>query len=155
MDREAVRRAARPGSELEGLVRSAARPISQFPVQLSGTKRRQNANWSSPRLRRLRLFPARLFCIQDGAALRLFELLSRFRRQAAEVLPVVRRRASRGHASAPSALLTGRRAGGPRRSARVDSDRAGVVWPIAAARRATRSAACKGISAHAEAPDEF
>ena len=31
MDRKTVRRAARPGSELEGLERSAARPVAQFP----------------------------------------------------------------------------------------------------------------------------
>ncbi len=41
MDREAVRRAARPGPELEGLVRGAARPLAQFPVQLSRPQRRQ------------------------------------------------------------------------------------------------------------------
>ena len=35
VDRKTVRRAARPGSELEGLARSAARPVAQFPVQLS------------------------------------------------------------------------------------------------------------------------
>src|ERR1700676_3036351 len=103
MDGEAVRRAARPGSELEGLARSAARPIPQFPVQLSGTRRRQCAVRPAPRLRRLRLLPARLFCIQDGTAVRLYELLARLRRQAAAVLPVVRRRASRGYASASAA----------------------------------------------------
>src|ERR1035437_806400 len=100
MDREAIRRTARPGSVLEGLVRIAARPIPQFPVQLSRTRRRQNANQPAPRLRRLRLLPARLFCVQDGAAVRLFELLARLRRQAAEVLSVVRRGASRGPAAA-------------------------------------------------------
>ena len=39
------------------------------------------ATQPSPRLRRLRLLPARLFCIQDGAAVRLLELLARQRRQ--------------------------------------------------------------------------
>src|SRR5882757_10903722 len=100
MDRKAVRRAARPEPGLEGLVRSAARSIPQFPLQPSRPKRGQDTDWLSPRLRRLRLFPARLFRVQDGAAVRLFELLARIRRQSAEVLSVVRRRASRGDASA-------------------------------------------------------
>ena len=57
----------------------------------------------SPRLRRLRLLPARLFRLQDGTAVRLFELLARLRRQAAQMLPVVRHRASRSDASAAAA----------------------------------------------------
>src|SRR6516164_8279996 len=103
MDRKTLRRATGPESGLEGLVRGAARPVAQFPVQLSRTQRRHDANRPASRLRRLRLLPARLFCLQDGTTIRLFELLARLWRQAAEVLPVVRRRASGSHASASAA----------------------------------------------------
>ena len=60
-----------------------------------------NVATGNARLRRLRLFPARLFRFQNGAAVRLFELLARHGRQAAEMLPMVRHRSSRGNASAP------------------------------------------------------
>ena len=67
----------------------AARPVAQCPVQLSGSRRRRCGDAVPSRLRRLRLFPARLFRLQDGAAVRLLELLARRRRRAAEVLRVV------------------------------------------------------------------
>ncbi len=103
LGRKTVRRSAGPGPVVEGLVRGAARPVAQFPVQLSRSQRGQHADQPASRLRRFRLLPARLFCIQDGAAVRLFELLARVRRQAAEVLPVVRRRTSRSHPPGPAA----------------------------------------------------
>ena len=46
------------------------------------------------------VLPARLFCLQDGATVRLLQLLTWHRRQGAQVLPVVRHGASRGHTSA-------------------------------------------------------
>src|ERR1700736_6064538 len=100
MDRKTVRRAARPEHGLEGLVRSAARPVTQLPLQPSRPQRGQDTDRLASRLCRLRLFPARLFRVQDGAAVWLFELLARRRWKSAEVLPVVRRRTPRGNASA-------------------------------------------------------
>ena len=56
----------------------------------------------SPRLRRPSVFPARLFRVQDGAAVRLLEVHARRRRQGAEVPAVVEHSEPRG-ASRPSA----------------------------------------------------
>ena len=86
LDREAVRRAARRGAVMEGAARSAARPVAQFPVQPSGSRRRLDGHGRSPRLRRPSVLPARLFRVQDGAAVRLREVHARRRRRAAEVL---------------------------------------------------------------------
>ena len=108
MDRKAVRWAARPGAVVEDVGRGAARPFPQHAVQLSGSRRRQSAESHAPRLRGFRLFLARLFRIQDGPAVRLFELLARQRRRAAEVLPVVRHRASRSHAPGAAARTSHR-----------------------------------------------
>jgi hypothetical protein len=100
----------------------------------------------------------RLFCLQDGAAVRLFELLAWFRRQTAEVLPMVRRRASRSHASA-SATRSGRRGrsrGPDSGSAAANAEPVAVVWPGGASGRATRdNATCEGASAEAEASNKF
>ena len=85
MDREAVRRAARGGAVVEGAARGAARSIAQFPVQPSGSRRGRDGADHSPRLRRPSLLLARVFRLQDGAAVRLLEMLARRRRQAAEV----------------------------------------------------------------------
>src|SRR3954447_2328346 len=103
MDRQTVRRTAGAEPGLEGLVRSAARSVPQLPLQPSRPQRGQDPDRLKARLRRLRLFPARLFRLQDGAAVRLLELLARGRRQSAEVLSMVRRRTSRSDAPAATA----------------------------------------------------
>src|SRR5471030_1917865 len=151
MDREVVRCTTRPGPELEGVERSVARPVAQFPVQPSRPRRRQWKKRPSPRLRRLRVFPARLFRLQDGAAVRLFELLARLRRPAAQMRPVVRHGASRADPSAGAArggLHAGRaaaaRAGPDRNADRTASRYSGRYG------RKTAAAA-----AEAEAPDEL
>ena len=66
----------------------AARPVAQFPVQPSRPRRRRDEDDPAPRLRRPAVFPARLFRLQDGPAVRLLEVLARRRRP--------RRRAARG-----------------------------------------------------------
>ena len=85
MDREAVRRAARRGAVVAGVACSAARPIAQFPVQPSGSRRRPDEDDPAPGLRRPAVLLARVFRVQDGIAVRLFEVLARRRRQARRV----------------------------------------------------------------------
>ena len=101
LDRKAVRCAARRRSVVESVARSAARPVAQFPVRLSRRRRRWRHGAGAARLRRLCVFSARLFCLQDGIAVRLFELLARLRWRAAEVLSVVRHRPSGAPRPAP------------------------------------------------------
>ena len=60
-------------------------PIAQYAVQSSGSPRRRDGARHSPRLRRPSVFPARLFRVQDGTAVRVCEMLARRRRPAAEV----------------------------------------------------------------------
>src|SRR6516164_5462420 len=98
VDREIVRCAARHRTVVEGLARSPARSIAESFVRLFRSRRRQRHDKPSPRLRRLCLFLACIFCIQNGTAVRLFELLAQ-----RQVLPVVQHRASR---SDPSAAAT-------------------------------------------------
>ena len=50
------------------------------PVQPSRSWRRRDEDGAAPRLRRPAVFPARLLCIQDGAAVRLLEMHARRRR---------------------------------------------------------------------------
>ena len=66
--------------------------IAQFPVQPFGPARGREGARHSPRLRRPSLLPARLFRVQDGAAVRVLEVHARRRRPAAEVPPVVEHR---------------------------------------------------------------
>ena len=63
----------------------------------------------------LRLFPARLFRLQDGAAVRLLEVLARRRRQAAEVLRVVHQRRERRTRQGRARPSFGRLSAGRRR----------------------------------------
>ena len=67
-------------------------PIAQRPVQPSGSARGRERARHSTRLRRRSLLPARLFRLQDGAAVRLFEVHARRRRQGAEMPTVVEHR---------------------------------------------------------------
>ena len=64
-----------------------------------GLGRRRSADGAQARLHRHGVLSARLFRIQDGPAVRLFEVLARRRRHAAEVLPVVQHSESRRSAS--------------------------------------------------------
>ena len=71
-----------------------------FLLQPSGSQRRLDEDVHPPRLRRPAVFPARLFRVQDGAAVRLREVHARRRRRAAEVLRVVEHPESRAAADA-------------------------------------------------------
>ena len=77
LDREAVRRAARRGAVVAGAARGAARPVAQCPVQPSGPARGPDGADHSPRLRRPSVLPARVFRVQDGAAVRIREVHAR------------------------------------------------------------------------------
>ena len=81
VDRDALRRAPRLRAVVEGDARGAARPIAQRALRLFDLRGRERAH-PSARLRRRSLFPARLFRLQDGAAVRLFEMHARRRGQA-------------------------------------------------------------------------
>ena len=85
MDREAVRCAARRRAVLARAARGVARSLAQHPVQLSRSRRGPDGDRRPPRLRRPAVLPARVLCIQDGAAVRVLEVLARRRRQAAAV----------------------------------------------------------------------
>ena len=64
-------------------------------------RRRRSVGTDQPRLRRSGVFLARLFRVQDGAAIRLLELLARRRRPCAEMLHVVdQSQSARGGAAA-------------------------------------------------------
>ncbi len=122
---------------MEDVGRGAARPFPQHAVQLSGSGRRQSAESHAARLRGFRLFLARVFRIQDGFAVRLFELLARQRRCAAEVLSVVRHRASRSHAPGASARTshrTNRRRPGAGAGAKCAAEVVRAASPAAGAR---------------------
>ena len=86
VDRENVRRAARcravVGEPAHDVLRDKSRNML---FNYLGTRRGRNRHADQPRLRRSGLFPARLFRVQDGPAVRLLELLARRRRQAAEM----------------------------------------------------------------------
>ncbi len=90
--RKTVRRAAQFRAVVAGALSGAARPLAQRAVQLSRRRRRRSADGAAARLRRPRLFPARLFRLQDGTAVRLFELLARRRRPPAALRRVDQRR---------------------------------------------------------------
>ena len=101
VDPKTVRRAARRRTVVADAARRAARSIAQYAVQLSGRRRRRSIGADQPRLRRSGLFLARLFRLQDGTAVRLFELLARRRRPRAEMLLVAdQSQSSRGGAAA-------------------------------------------------------
>ena len=85
MDRQAVRRAARRGAVLEGAGTKCCATGRAISCSIIWDSAKTTWRWPSPRLRRLRLLLARLFRLQDGAAVRLFELLARRRRRAAEM----------------------------------------------------------------------
>ena len=102
LDRDIVRRAARRSAVVEGDARSAARSVTQCPVQSSGPARGSEGARHSARLRRRALLPARLFRLQDGAAVRLREMHARRRRSGAEMPAVVEHR-GRGAASGSAA----------------------------------------------------
>ena len=114
------------GAVVAGAARGAARPVAQYPVQLSRSRRRRDEARHPPRLRRPAVFPARLFRVQDGAAVRLFDLLARRRRRRAEVLPVVQH---------PTQRATEVRIGGttpPRRAPNQRATAAGSAAPRSA-----------------------
>ena len=101
LDREAVRRAARRIAVVARTACRAARSHPQCPVQSSRPERRPDRPLHSSRLRRPSLFPARLFRVQDGTALRLREMHARRRREAAALPGLVEypeRRAAPGRA---------------------------------------------------------
>ena len=77
MDREAVRRAARPELSWKSWDEVLHDRSRNLLFNYLGLGEDNVAIRPSPRLRRLRLLFARLFRIQDGAAVRLFELLAR------------------------------------------------------------------------------
>src|SRR5262245_10251072 len=101
LDREAVRRSARCGAVVAGVARGGARPLAQFPFQPSRPQRRRQ-NLSSSRLRRSSLHLASVLRVQDGAALRLLEVLARRRRPRAD-LPAMVQLAERRRGQAPTA----------------------------------------------------
>ncbi len=68
---------------MAGLACRAARSFAQSSVQSSRTERRPDRHVHPSRLRRSSLFPARLFRLQDGPALRLREMHARRRRRGA------------------------------------------------------------------------
>src|SRR5260370_23795912 len=88
LDREAFRRPSGCRAVVAGAARGAARPVPQFPIQSFGSWGRRDESRPSPRLRRPSVLPARILRVQDGAAIRVLELLSRWLRNAA-VLPAV------------------------------------------------------------------
>ena len=82
-----------------------------------GLRRRPDGAHHSPRLRRPSVLLARVFRVQDGAAVRVLEVLARRRRPAAEVPAVVEHSECRGSlAPAPAEQQTSRP--GPVRHAR-------------------------------------
>src|SRR6202035_4149683 len=88
VDPKTVRCAAQRGTVVADAARRAARPVAQYAVQLSGRRRRRSVGADQPRLRRSCVLLARLFRLQEGAAVRLLELLARRRRPRAEMLLV-------------------------------------------------------------------
>ena len=96
--REAVRRSDRRRAVMAGAARGAARPFAQHPVQSSGSQRRLDEDGAAPRLRRPAVFPARVFLVQDGAAVRLREVHARRRRPRADLPAVVQHPESRAAA---------------------------------------------------------
>src|SRR5205823_7975111 len=100
LDREAVRRSAGRGAVVAGAARGGARPLAQFPVQSSGAQRRRQ-DLPPSGLRRSSLHLTRLLRVQDGAALRVLEVLAWWRRQGAE-LPAMVQPAQRGRGASPS-----------------------------------------------------
>ena len=92
LDREIVRRAARRAAVVEGDARGVARSVAQPAVQPFRSTRGREGAYRSARLRRRSLLPARLFRLQDGAAVRLFEMQSRRWRPGAEMSAVVEHR---------------------------------------------------------------
>ena len=104
-------------------MRCCATADAQFPAQPYGSQRRLDEDVHSAGLRRPSVLPARLFRVQDGAAVRLREVHARRRRRAAEVLRVVEhpesraacpRRRKKSTAPAPSTTSSHRH---PRHSA--------------------------------------
>ena len=91
VDRKTVRRAARRRAVVAGALSrccaTARATCCSIIWAAAKTKCRRSLQ---PRLRRPGVFPARLFRLQDGTAVRLFEMLARRRRQPAEVLRLVR-----------------------------------------------------------------
>ena len=65
-----------------------ARSNTQLPVQPFGPRRRSEGADRAARLRRPSIFFACIFCLQDGAAVRILEMLAR-RRRTAKMLRVV------------------------------------------------------------------
>ena len=100
VDRKTVRRAARRGAVVAGAARGAARPLAQFPVQLSGPRRRRDEDRPASRLRRPPYFLRAYFAFKMGLPFGYLEMLARRRRQPAECCgmvqhPECRRRARR------------------------------------------------------------
>ena len=107
VDRETLRRAAQRSAVVEGDARGAARSVAQPPLRPSRPARGPEGPSHSARLRRRSLFPARLFRLQDGPAVRLLEMHARRRRPAAALPAMVEHRQGGAAADAARAGTVG------------------------------------------------
>jgi len=80
MDRKVVRRTADQDLNWKVWYEVLRDQSRNFLFNYLGRDEDKTQTQPAPRLRRLRLLPARLFCVQDGVARSLFELLARLRR---------------------------------------------------------------------------
>ena len=129
LDRKAVRRAARRRICLEGVARGAARPLAQFPVQLSGPGEDDGAMGLRPDCADFVYFLRAYFAFKMGLPFGYSNCSRGFGGSAAEMLPVVRHRASRADAPAAAARTRGRRPPRPPPRRRRPPDLARTVRP--------------------------